>query len=248
MTAGRLEEAATAARGRLGRPCRYIHACPSTQDLLRETGLPHGAVAIAEHQTAGRGRTGRRWDDEPGAALLCSVLLRPARPGPLPQLSLVAALATARSVEEATGLDTLVKWPNDVLLAGRKVAGILLEAWEDAVVAGIGINVNQAADRLPIGGRPPAASLRTATGREHDRAALLTGLLERLDESVARWERSGLAELLPELERRNALRGRRVRASEGAGKAGAIAPDGRLEVALEGGGVLLVGSGEISLV
>ncbi len=234
-------------RGRLGRPYLFVDTCASTQDLMRDPGLPEGAVAVTDHQTAGRGRRGRVWEDAPGDALLCSVLLRPP-PGPrLPQLSLVVALAVARAIERATGLDALVKWPNDVLLDGRKVAGILLETRDDAVVCGVGVNVNQPAERLPRATRPPAGSLRTATGREHDRATLVADVLAELEPAYDAWLRDGLAALLPELERRNAVVGLALRTGVGEGTGGRITADGRLEVILEGSGVRLVESGEIEL-
>lgn len=233
-------------RGAFGRPYRYAAECPSTQELLR-CDDPEGAVAAADHQTAGRGRSGRTWLDEPGEALLCSVLLRPP-PGPeLPQLSLAVALAAAEAVERATGLEAQVKWPNDVLLDGRKVAGILLEAHDGAVVCGVGVNVNQRAESLPQPMRPPAASLRTATGRGHDRASLLADLLDRLERAYATWSRGGLAPLLPDLESRNALLGLALRSSAGEGVGGRIAGDGRLEVILEDSSVRLVESGEVEL-
>ncbi len=157
-------------RGRFGDPYLYVAECRSTQELLRDTALPEGAVAVAEHQTAGRGRLGRTWEDAAGSSLLCSVLLRP-RGGVLPQLSLVAALATAEAVEELTRQEAKVKWPNDVLVDGRKVAGILLEHAAGAVVAGIGVNVGQEHGELPEVARTPPGSLRTASGRGHDRGA-----------------------------------------------------------------------------
>ena len=159
-------------RGAFGRPYLYAAETPSTQELVRAPELPEGAVAVAEHQTAGRGRTGRRWEDTEGRSLLCSVLLRPAG-GPLPQLSLVVALAVAEAIEDVAALSPLVKWPNDLLVDGRKLAGILLEASGGAVIAGIGINVNQDAGGSPRGRRCPAVSMRIATGVPHDRGALL---------------------------------------------------------------------------
>ena len=166
-------------RGRFGEPYLWSEACASTQDVLDDPGLPEGAVAVTEHQTAGRGRSGRRWEDEPGASLLVSVLLRPPSPADAPQLSLVCALAVAGTVEAAIAGPTWVKWPNDVLVGGAKVAGILLESRGGGVVCGIGLNVDQAEAALPRGTRLPAASLRTLTGREHDRAVLLVGAARR---------------------------------------------------------------------
>jgi len=232
-------------RGRLGRPYLWTEASPSTQDVLREASLPEGSVAVTEHQTAGRGRVGRRWEDAAGEALLVSVLLRPPDTGAAPQLSLVCALAVAEAIESTTGRGAGVKWPNDVLVDRRKVAGILLEGHEGAVVCGFGVNVSQTEATLPREARTPPASLRTLTGREHDRAALLVLLLERLEARYDTWREGGLAALLPELERRNALRGRGVTVGEEQGTAGAITPDGRLTLTRRDGATVLAASGEV---
>jgi BirA family biotin operon repressor/biotin-[acetyl-CoA-carboxylase] ligase len=232
-------------RGRLGRT--YVHAaeCDTTQSLLADD-APEGAVATTDHQRAGRGRQGRRWDDEPGSALLVSVVLRPPAGAAAAQLSLVCALSVAETVERAAAtLEARVKWPNDVLVEGRKVAGILLEGRDGAVVCGIGINVNQLDDALPAHPRTPAASLRTLTGRDHDRALVLVELLARLETSYDAWLTAGLAPLLPELERRDALRGREVTVGAVAGIAAGIAPDGRLRVVGADGAETLVASGEV---
>ncbi len=231
-------------RGRLGRP--YVHEteCETTQNLLAE-GAPEGAVATTDHQRAGRGRHGRQWDDEPGLALLVSVVLRPPAGGAAAQLSLVCALSVAETVEHAAAIEARVKWPNDVLVEGRKVAGILLEGRDGAVVCGIGINVNQLDGALPANPRTPAASLRTLTGREHDRALVLVDLLARLEASYDAWLASGLAPLLPELERREALQGSEVTVGGATGTAAGIAPDGRLRVVGADGAETLVASGDV---
>lgn len=232
-------------RGRFGRPYRWRESCPSTQDVLRaDRGLPHGAVAVTEHQTSGRGREGRPWEDVAGKSLLLSLLLRPPAGTPSQQLALVAGLAVAESVEErrdAAG----IKWPNDVLLGGRKVAGVLLEASEGAVVCGIGVNVAQRDEELPSGLAMPAGSLLGVTGTAPDRANLLISLLEILELRYDAWCRSGLAPLLDELESRNVLRGRRVEVGDEAGTAGRIAADGRLTLERDDGSTVLVGSGEV---
>ena len=246
--------------GALGEPYLYFAETSSTQDALRNRDLPHGAVCVAEHQTAGRGRAGRRWDDEPGAALLCSVLLRPpaaergnrlqpvVRAAPLPQISLVAGLAVAAAIEHEAGAPALLKWPNDVLVDERKVAGILLEASGGIVICGIGINVNQEQRELPPAARTPATSLRIVAGRPLDRGALLAAVLVELERRYADWLDNGLEGLAGELEARNALRGRGVRVDGLAGTAGAIAPDGRLTIVLDRGDSLLVESGEVEVV
>ena len=241
LAPGRVEPLLT---GRFGRPYVHVGQCETTQ-LLLPADAPEGAVATADHQTAGRGREGRAWVDTPGASLLLSVLLRPASTAASPQLSLVCALAVAESVEEATARAASVKWPNDVLVDGRKVAGILLEGREGAVVCGLGVNVNQDEEGLPRGARIETASLLTLTRRAHDRARLLAGLLERLEASYDAWLEGGLAAVLPELERRDALRGSRVRVGSVWGTASGIAPDGRLRLVDTAGEELLVSSGEV---
>jgi BirA family biotin operon repressor/biotin-[acetyl-CoA-carboxylase] ligase len=233
--------------GPLGTPYLYAERTGSTQNLLRDGDFPHGAVAVAEHQTAGRGRSGRVWEDAPSRALLLSVLLQPPGGAPVPQLSLVAGLAVAAAVEATAGVETRLKWPNDVLVDGRKVAGILLESAGAKVVCGIGINVNQERGELPPGTRTPATSLRVATGQALDRGRLLAAVLAELADCYGRWLDDGLAGLTAELEARNALRGRRVRVDGHVGTAGTIASDGRLAVELDGGETVLVESGEVVL-
>jgi BirA family biotin operon repressor/biotin-[acetyl-CoA-carboxylase] ligase len=233
-------------RGRFGDPLIWRHSCRSTQDLLRDPALPEGAVAVAEHQTAGRGRGGRRWDDVPGHSLLFSLLLRPPTGSLAQDLSLVVGLAVAEAVEESRDAAG-IKWPNDVLLRGRKVAGVLLESWEGVVVCGIGVNVSQTEDELPSDTPVPAGSLATVAGDAPDRAALLASLLEILEHRYDAWRRSGLAPLLDELEARNVLRGREVRIAGEVGTAGRIAPDGRLTLLRDDGTTLLVGSGEVEV-
>ena len=174
-------------RGRFGRPYVYAEVCPSTQRLL---GPEHseGAVAVAEEQTEGRGRLGRRWVSPSGVSVLCSVLLEPpVETQRLPELSLVAGEACAEAISTVTGLEPEIKLPNDILLGGRKVAGILAEAHEGRVVLGIGINVNVPSDELPAEIDRPATSLLVETGAEVDRAELLVELLFALELRYDRW-------------------------------------------------------------
>lgn len=234
-------------RGSFGEPYLYAVELASTQDVLRDGDHPHGTVAVAEHQTAGRGRSGRRWDDAPATALLFSVLLRAPAGAALPQLSLVAGLAVATAIEGETAVPAMVKWPNDVLVEGRKVAGILLEASGSEVVCGIGINVNQSDDELPLQARLPVTSLRIAAERTFDRGALLAAVLIELERRYEAWLAGGLPVSLAELEQRNALRGLSVRVGDRAGTAGAIAADGRLTITLDCGDVVLVESGEVEI-
>ena len=234
-------------RGRFGRPYLWSEECASTQDVLRAPGLPEGAVAVTEHQNAGRGRNGRTWNDVGGRSLLLSVLLRPPEHADAPQLSLVAGLAVAEALDATVGTHALVKWPNDVLVDDRKVAGLLLESTGGAVVCGIGVNVLQSDEELPDGARVAAGSLRTVTGREHDRATILVELLERLQRRYDEWLDVGLGLLVRELEARDALHGRPISVGDVTGTAAGIASDGRLRVRSDDGGETLVGSGEVEL-
>jgi BirA family biotin operon repressor/biotin-[acetyl-CoA-carboxylase] ligase len=174
-------------RGRFGRPYEHVVSTPSTQLLLLPD-APEGALVAAEQQTAGRGRLGRRWLTPVGTSLLCSLQLRPAIASErLPELTGVAARACADAIAALTGLEPELKFPNDVLVGGRKVAGVLAEAREERVVLGIGVNVNVPADELPQEVDLPATSLLVETGRELDRAELLAELLERLERRYDAW-------------------------------------------------------------
>lgn len=229
----------------IGEPRTHVAECESTQLLLGPDD-PEGAIATADHQTAGRGRLGRRWTDAPGTAAMVSVLLRPPPERSAPELSLVAAAAVALALEDLTGLRAQVKWPNDVLLEERKVAGILAEMKGDAVVVGIGVNVNQTGEQLPRDAKVAAASLHTLDGAIRDREAVLVAVLHRLDRCYAAWRGSGLAAVHSELVERDFLRGRRVTTDAGAGVAVGIDSAGRLlvetasdTIAVESGEILL---------
>ncbi len=225
-----------------GSPLHRVASCESTQLLLGPDD-PEGAVAVTDFQTAGRGRLGRAWTAPPGAALLCSVLLRPPAGRRIAQLSLVAGLAAAQAVEDALGRPAQLKWPNDVLVRGLKVAGVLAEARDGVVVTGVGLNVNQTADELPADARIPAASLRSLDGVERDREALLAVLLERLEAAYGSWLCGSLAELHAEIVSRDALAGRAVSVDGRSGRALGIDTEGRL--VLDTGPVE---SGEVTLV
>jgi BirA family biotin operon repressor/biotin-[acetyl-CoA-carboxylase] ligase len=174
-------------RGRFGRPYEHVESTPSTQ-LLVPADAPEGALVVAEEQTAGRGRLGRRWLAPAGTSLLCSLQLRPAvAPARLPELTVVASHACAEAIAALTGLEPELKFPNDVLVDGHKVAGILAEAREERVVLGVGINVNVATEELPRDVERPATSLLVETGGEVERAALLAELLDRLERRYDEW-------------------------------------------------------------
>jgi BirA family biotin operon repressor/biotin-[acetyl-CoA-carboxylase] ligase len=183
----------------LWREVRVVEETGSTNaDLLAEAqaGAREGLVLVAEEQTAGRGRMGRRWISPPRRALTFSVLLRPAVPaGLLGWVPLLAGVAVASALEYTAGVDARLKWPNDVLVDGAKIAGILAERWGSAVVIGTGINVLQQRGELPV---PTATSLLMAqeVGPADDadtRERLLTAVLDEF----ARWYRAWLDQPRP---------------------------------------------------
>jgi BirA family transcriptional regulator, biotin operon repressor / biotin---[acetyl-CoA-carboxylase] ligase len=222
---------------RLGTPRLHLRETTSTNDRARAlaaAGAPHGTLVTAGAQSAGRGRQGRTWSAPPGRALLMSLVLRT----PDRMLPLAAAVAVA----QAAGPDAAINWPNDVLLDGRKLAGILAEArpQEGWAVLGIGVNVAVRPEDLPEELRPTAATL----GLEpRDVEPVLARLLGALEEALA----LDPPALLDAWRARDALRGRDVAWAEGAGRAAGIDGDGRLVVELADGGRTALEAGEVHL-
>jgi BirA family transcriptional regulator, biotin operon repressor / biotin---[acetyl-CoA-carboxylase] ligase len=178
-------------RGRFGRPYLYFERCESTQREL-PADAPEGAVAVAEEQSAGRGRLGRAWFAPARSSVLVSINLRPdVETARLPELSLVAGVAAAEAIAQETGVDPEVRFPNDVLIGGRKVAGILAEARDGRVVLGIGVNANLTKEELPTDVDTPATSLSIESGAPVDRARLLATLVERLETHYEAWVSGG---------------------------------------------------------
>ena len=231
--------------GRFGHPFRFVPQCESTQDLLGPDD-PEGAVAATDEQTAGRGRQGRRWVAAPGKAILCSIVLRPPPDRRHPELSLVAGVAVADAVEEALGLSAQIKWPNDVLVNRKKVAGILAEARDEVVVLGVGVNVNQRREELPAEATVTAASLLTVDGVERAREPILARILARLEHHYDLWSEGGLDAVYVDLGSRDFLRGRRVAVNGARGTAVKIDRQGRLEIDFDGGGRRTIESGEVT--
>jgi BirA family biotin operon repressor/biotin-[acetyl-CoA-carboxylase] ligase len=225
----------------LGEPRIHVDSCASTQELL-DPAMSEGAVATADFQTSGRGRLGRSWEAPPGEALLASVLLKPPGTQPLPQLALVAGVAVADALERLTELAVQIKWPNDVMLRRTKVAGVLAEARDGAVMLGLGVNLNQKRDRLP----ERAGSLRTETGVEWDRDQVLDAVLADLARRYEQWIGGGLDAVYEGLGSRDFLRGRRVTVDGTSGTAELIDRDGRLRIALGHGESVVVESGEVA--
>ena len=215
----------------LGHTVQVLAEVDSTNDVVTRAGrlgAREGLVVFAESQRAGRGRQGRRWSSAPGLGLWFSILLRPRGAG---ALALLAAAAVAGAVEETVGQPAGVKWPNDVLLDGRKVAGVLIEMAADGfAVVGIGLNANHRAEDFPAELRGSAGSLAMARGEPVDRAALAGRLLGKLDEFYRDWPASA-GNVAAACEARNILRGQLVRAEDGTvGTVVRVRPDGGLQL------------------
>jgi BirA family biotin operon repressor/biotin-[acetyl-CoA-carboxylase] ligase len=229
----------------LAGPLLAFASLPSTQTRCRRLaaeGAAEGLVVVADHQTAGRGQRGRRWIAPPGTALLVSCLLRPAVPAARwGELPLVAGVAVAEALETAAGVPVRLRWPNDVLVAGRKVAGILAEGvpgGQAHVVLGIGVNVAQTAADWPPELRGRAASL-DALGRSVGRPALLAALLAALATRYAEWQRMGFAPARATWRERAVL-GHRMETGKGAGVAVDLDPRGALVLRRDDGTTVAV--------
>jgi BirA family transcriptional regulator, biotin operon repressor / biotin---[acetyl-CoA-carboxylase] ligase len=221
---------------------------------LGQLGEPHGAVAIAEEQTAGRGRVGRAWHSEKTNGIYASVLLRPPiPPGDAPLLTLLGGLAARDAIAEQTGLAPDIRWPNDLLLRGKKVCGILneLQAEPDRIhflVIGFGVNVNHA--HLPEGLAGKATSLRIETGRVQSRLELLVRLLRQLDRSYNRFLAEGAKPILDRFSEVSSFaRGKRVRISlpneSFVGTTAGLEPSGLLRIEREDGRTEVVLAGDV---
>jgi len=239
----------------LGRNWHHRRSARSTNDDARElaeAGAAHGTVATADSQRGGRGRRGRAWHS-PDGGLFLSVVLRPrVSAEALAPLGLAVAVAVAEAVEQHGGTMPTLKWPNDVLLAERKVAGILVEAAIEGsvvrhVIVGIGVNLN--VTRFPARLADTAVSLHRVRGSRVDPVEFATGLCAQLETWVDLFEREGAAAVAAAWQARGQA-GKHVRVVSGAGVVEGIAegldPDGALRIRLADGSVRRVVSGELS--
>ena len=212
----------------------HVGAVDSTQRVafdLAASGALDGTVVVADYQTTGRGRRGRVWRASPGTSLLASIVTRPRlAPHETPRLSFVAAVSVAEAIHGLTGVPPALKWPNDVLLDGRKVAGILLESRSGASLVVIGIGVNLSQTSFPDDVQPGAVSVVQATGIDVERDGMLAAVLERFDAWRGRLEHAGFA---PVRDRWLALAdtiGRTVQVDGISGRAIDLADDGALVI------------------
>lgn len=246
----------------LGRDLRFHHSVESTNNVLKtlaHAGAAHGTVVIANEQTQGRGRLGREWESMADKGIWMSILLRPElHPGRVQSLTLAAAVAVCRAIEPLLEEKPGIKWPNDILIRGRKVCGILTELSAEMekvswVIVGIGLNTHASADDFPVELRSKATSLRQhlKRGMPADRTRLAAGILNQFELVYADYLRNGPGTMLREWRERSVTLGRTVELVQGQetlrAEALDIGEDGRLIIQLEDGSTREVFSGEISL-
>jgi BirA family biotin operon repressor/biotin-[acetyl-CoA-carboxylase] ligase len=244
-----------AARGlSLGSPITWAESTGSTNDdalTAAKQGAPHGALFGAETQTKGRGRRGSAWVSTPGAGLWVSLVLRPSFGAELaPGLSLCAGLAVREAVASRVNAVVQVKWPNDVLANGRKLAGILVESQvSGATLSGVvvGVGVNCAQTEFPPELASLATSLTLLSARDASREQLLVDVLAAFEQELLRLHERGLSGMAEALRAHDALHGKRLRIEGKSGTGAGIDETGRLRLDLDDGGRALIASGHVEL-
>ncbi|WP_408006506.1 biotin--[acetyl-CoA-carboxylase] ligase [Pseudalkalibacillus sp. A8] len=243
---------------KLGQEIHYEESVSSTQEIAHQHALndaPEGTIIIADEQISGRGRLGRSWHSPKGSGVWMSVILRPnIPPQKAPQLTLLAAVSVVQGIEQVTGVDAVIKWPNDILIDGKKAVGILTELQAEAdrvnsVIIGIGINVNTAA--FPDEISNIATSLKIASGNEIERANLVRSILEKMEKLYNLYLEHGFSPIKLLWEGSAASLGKRVRVrtitGELFGKAQGITEEGVLLVEDDLGTLHRVYSADIEL-
>lgn len=252
----RIEALLAAHASPIGRPLHVVAESGSTSDDAKQAarrGAPHGAAFVADRQSAGRGRMGHAWHSPPGENLYASWVLRPRVPARLlPPLSLAGGLAVLDAVRELEGarLEPRLKWPNDVLVSGRKLAGVLVEALlagdrVDAVVVGIGVNVRARAFPPPLDAIATSLALEGAGAL--DRGLLFSVLSAALARRVAQFETEGVASLAREVRAADALAGQEIAIDGARGTAAGLDDEGRLLVRGADGVLRAFAAGEVSI-
>ena len=244
----------------IGRDIRVFEETTSTNDVIEKLardGVKEGAVVFAESQTKGRGRLGRKWVSPTRKGLWFSVLLRPElSPQETTQLTVASATALRRAIKNVTGLLTDIKWPNDLLIGGKKVVGILTEMSAEVdrvrhIILGIGVDVNQDAPEFPVELRKIATSLKAEAGEQISRAELATEMLRQLDADYARICSGKFSLVADEWEAGCATIGKNVSVQMGTrlirGCAEALDDDGALLVRTEHGHLDRVIGGDVTL-
>ena len=222
---------------------------------LGHAGEPEGAIVLAEEQSAGRGRAGRTWHSERATGIYLTLLLRPKlAPVQAPVLTMMAGLSAHTAVEAVTGLPVDLKWPNDLIIRGKKAGGILTEMHAEPglvrfVVVGIGLNVNQERFSGELAGL--ATSLRQETGKPQSRMELLVRLLREFETDYNRFLREGIAGVIQRFEVVSSYaHGKKVRVTNGmesfVGTTAGLGPEGLLQVEREDGRVVTVIAGDVA--
>ena len=244
----------------IGRDIQVFEQTTSTNDIIEKLardGVREGVVVFAESQTRGRGRLGRKWVSPSRKGLWFSILLRPnLRPQETTQLTVAAATALRRAIVSQTGLDVEIKWPNDILIGGKKVAGILTEMSAELdrvrhVIPGIGIDVNQEASEFPAELRKIATSLKIERRETVSRAALAVAILRELDEAYTRVCAGKFSEIAGEWEEHCGTIGKDVTVQIGdrkiRGRAESLDDDGSLVLRTEHGRQQRITGGDVTI-
>jgi BirA family biotin operon repressor/biotin-[acetyl-CoA-carboxylase] ligase len=244
----------------IGRDVQVFQQTTSTNDVIEKLardGVKEGVVVFAESQTCGRGRLGRKWISPAHKGLWFSILLRPdLRPQEATQLTVASATALRRAIAGETGLKPEIKWPNDILLGGKKVAGILTELNAEVdrvrhIILGIGIDVNLDAGEFPADLKKSATSLKIETGETVSRAELAVAILRELDFDYARICAGKFAAVADEWELHCATIGKNVTVHIGdrkiRGHAESLGDDGALLVRTEHGHLERITGGDVTL-
>lgn len=241
-----------------GRKIDYYESCGSTQNLAHDAAqadASDGTLIVAEEQTAGKGRLSRPWDSAARKGIWMSLIVRPSlMPQQAPQMTLVAAVAIVRAIENIVGCEATIKWPNDILLNGRKITGILTELQSEpdrvkAIILGIGMNVNQDEADFPLELKEKATSLKIATGKHIERAKLIAEILGFIELYTKMYEKHGFGPIKLLWEGYSNISGKRIRAvmlnETVEGTALGISEEGLLELRLDNGGVRGIYSADI---
>ena len=244
----------------IGREIMVLQQTTSTNDEIEKAamnGHEEGLVVFAESQTHGRGRMGRRWSSPAGKGLWFSFLLRPRlAPGECTQLTAATATALVRAIQDKTNISPEITWPNDLMIQGKKVAGILTEMSAELdnvrhVIVGIGIDVNQTASEFPAEIQSTATSLKLATGKNISRTDLAITILRELDQDYSRIVRGKFSDVADEWASRCSTLGKQVKIIVGRrriiGRAEALDESGALLIRTEHGRVERVTGGDVTV-
>lgn len=201
-----------------GRKVYFFQEVDSSNTIaldLGKKGQPHGTLVVAESQTKGRGRLGRKWESPPGTGLYCSIILRPElAPEDLPKITLAAGVAVCKAVEKETNLAPLIKWPNDILMEGKKLGGILTETGNfkygeaPLVVLGIGLNINADLSCFPTELSGKSTSLKIQSGRQYSRGVLLKTIIKEIEKNLTELQKNNFHKIIRQFQKRDAVSGK----------------------------------------